>query len=549
MLLALESANLFIVPLDDRREWYRYHHLFADVLRGRLLSEQPEQIPLLHQRASGWYERHEMAGDAVRHALAALDFDGAVRLMELALPAIRRNRQDAMLFAWLKALPDDAVRRSPALSVFHGFMHMASGDLDAVEPRLRDAERALAEVPDGSAPPWADTEELRTLPATIAVYRASLAQARGDVAGTVEHAQHALDIAGPNDHLSRGSAAGFLGLAAWSKGDVSTAPQTFTQAVASLHASGNLIDELSSTVVLADMWVVAGQPGKARTLYRNALERAEAEGESVARATAELHVGISEIDREAWDLVSARRHLETAAQFIERGLMTESRYRWFLATGLLALAEGDPVAAINFLEQAEPLYRRGFFPDVRPIAAVKARVWIAQGKLEPAAEWALERGLSIEDDVTYLSEFDHLTLVRLFIAQHRALPETGAVEQATRLLDRLLDAAQASGRAGSVLEIRMLQALAHGARGLNSPAEGQAAGVRRGAPSSSPEPLSERELQVLRHLDSEMSGPQIAKALFISYNTLRTHTKHIFTKLDVADRRAAVRRARERGLM
>ncbi|UKA64680.1 LuxR C-terminal-related transcriptional regulator [Arthrobacter sp. FW306-04-A] len=555
MLLDLERANLFMVPLDDRREWYRYHHLFAEVLRARLLSEQPEQIPLLHQRASGWHERQGMMGEAVRHALAALDFDAAVRLMELALPAIRRNRQDAMLFAWLKALPDDAVRRSPALSVFSGFMHMVSGDLDAVEPRLGDAERALAEVPDGSASPWADTNELRTLPATIAVYRASLAQARGDVDGTVEHAQHALDIAGPNDHLSRGSAAGFLGLAAWSKGDVTTALQTFTQAVASLRASGNRVDELSSTVVLADMWLVAGQPGKARRLYRNALERAEAEGESMARATAELHVGISEIDRETGDLGSAKQHLETAALFIERAVMTESRYRWFVSMGLLALAEGDPEAAINFLEQAEPLYRRGFFPDVRPISAMKARVWIAQGKLARAAEWALERGVSVADDVSYLSEFDHLTLVRLFIAQHRAHPETGAVEQADRLLDRLLDAAEASGRAGSLLEIRMLQALAHEARGLSTQAEGQAASVRRGTPSSSAEPLSdreplsERELQVLRHLDSGLSGPQIAQALFISYNTLRTHTKHIFTKLDVTDRRSAVRRARERGLM
>jgi ATP/maltotriose-dependent transcriptional regulator MalT len=233
MLMALERANLFLVPLDDQREWYRYHHLFADVLRARVLAEQGDLVPLLHERASQWCERHGLAEEAVRHALAARDFDRAAYLMELAVPAIRRNRQETMLLGWLKALPGHAVQRSPVLSVFYGYMLMASGDLDAVESRLADAERALTAVPDGAAPRWAETEELRTLPATIAVYRASLAQARGDVTGTAHQAQRALDLAGPTDHLARGSAAGFLGLAAWARGDVPSALKTFAQAVAS----------------------------------------------------------------------------------------------------------------------------------------------------------------------------------------------------------------------------------------------------------------------------------------------------------------------------
>ena len=240
MLVALERANLFIVALDDRREWYRYHHLFADVLRARMLSEQPDQVPLLHQRASQWYEGHDLAEEAVRHALAGRDFDRAAHLIERAMPAIRRHRQEAVMYGWLQALPDDTLRRSPVLSVFYGDLLMHSGDLVAVGPRLDDAERALAAVPDGEAPPWPDTEELRTLPATIAIYRASLAQARGDAAATAEHAQRALDLAGPDDHLARGGAAGFLGLAAWAEGNVRSALETFAQAVASLHAAGNL---------------------------------------------------------------------------------------------------------------------------------------------------------------------------------------------------------------------------------------------------------------------------------------------------------------------
>jgi LuxR family maltose regulon positive regulatory protein len=283
--------------------------------------------------------------------------------------------------------------------------------------------------------------------------------------------------------------------------------------------------------------------------------------------------------------------------------MAEGRYRWFVAMGRIADAEGNPQEAITLLDTAEQLYRPGFFPDLRPIAAMKARVWITRGNLSQADDWARERGVSATDDAAYLSEFDHLTLVRLLIAQHRAHPDPGAIDQAVGLLDRLHEAAETSGRAGSLVEIRVLQALARDAQGHRPQAlqslgqawslapepdgyvrlfldegasmvellrdaerqgpagdharrllsfiearDGDAAGAGGPVPPSA-EVLTERELQVLRLLASELSGPQIARELFVSHNTLRTHTKHIFTKLEVTTRRAAVRRARERGLI
>jgi LuxR family maltose regulon positive regulatory protein len=351
--------------------------------------------------------------------------------MELAVSVIRRHRREATMYGWLKALPDDTVRRSPVLSLFYGSMLMASGDLSGVEPWLDDAERAFAAGPVGEARAWAETKDLVTLPSTIAMYRAALAQARGDATGTADHARRALDLAGPEDHLARGGAAGFLGFAAWATGEVSDALESFTQAVSSLHAAGSVVDALSGTVVLSDLWLGAGRPSKARRLCVQALALAEAHGAPVGRATAELHVALSEMDVEVGELESAEHHLVAAAALADLP-MTESRFRWFVAKGLLARAGGDAEGAVQLVNQAEQLYRPGFFPEVRPIATIRARIWIEQGRLSEAADWARERGVSVTDEARYLTEFDHLTLVRLLLAQHRVRPSSGVLAQAAR---------------------------------------------------------------------------------------------------------------------
>ena len=293
-------------------------------------------------------------------------------LVERAVPAIRRERREAVVRGWLAALPDDTVRRSPVLSVFCAAMLMVGGDVEAVGPRLDDAERALdAAAADGSHP-WADTEELRTLPSTIAIYRASLAQAAGDVEGTARHARRALDLAGPDDHLARGGAAGFLGLAAWARGDVSQALETFGEAVASLHAAGNLVDELGGTVVLADLWRAAGRPGTAR-------EPANARCTG-PRTTASPWPARRPSCTWRWPSSTSRSATSPGPSAPAgrrrpggRAAVTESHFRHFVAMGLLAAAEGDLPAALEHLGRAERLYRPGFFPDVRPIPAMRAR--------------------------------------------------------------------------------------------------------------------------------------------------------------------------------
>jgi LuxR family maltose regulon positive regulatory protein len=212
MLEELERSNLFVVPLDDQRTWYRYHHLFAEALRARLLGEHPGRALALHGTASQWYADHGMLENAVHHALAGRQVGRAADLVEAALPELRRRRRNRVLRSWLGALPESEVRTRPVLSTSMAWTRLVAGDLDGVEGWLGDAERALEALPLDA--PMA-SDELRTLPAWISIYRASAAQARDDVTGTAAHARHALELAGPEDHLAIAGAAGFLGLSAW----------------------------------------------------------------------------------------------------------------------------------------------------------------------------------------------------------------------------------------------------------------------------------------------------------------------------------------------
>ncbi|MGB7981159.1 MAG: LuxR C-terminal-related transcriptional regulator [Candidatus Nanopelagicales bacterium] len=614
VLEELDRANVFVIALDGQRTWYRYHHLFGDVLRARLLAEHLEQVPALHRAASHWYAAHGLLSDAVGHALAAGEDERAAYLIESALPELRRTRSDALMLDWIRALPERVTQRRPVLSIMSAWSLMMAGDLAGMQRRLDDAEDALAAgaVDPELAARWADTEDLRTAPATLSVYRAALAQALGDVPATVAHARHAVDLAGPRDHFVRGAGGGFLGLAAWAGGDVDEALTTFSAAVRSLHAAGNLVDALDSTVVLGDMWLTAGGPHEARRLYEQALVTATRGGEPYPRATPDLHVGLAELDRELNDLARAAEHLETARVLREHSTITENRYRWFVAAAQIRSASGDHVGAVKLLDQAHELYRAGFYPQLRPIAAIRARVQIAAGDLDPAEEWARDRGVTASDDVTFLREYEYLTLVRLLLARHlrNTAPDgarsAGPLSDVLALLERLHDAAPA--RAGSLLEIGVLRAMTLHVRGDRAQARAdlQQAFVRapepegyvrlfldEGAPmlsllqdAAAPEgsggsdmlrqharrlldaaitvqmspapipervsladPLSERELEVLRRLDSDLTGPELAGQLFVSLNTLRTHTKRIFTKLNVNNRYAAVRRARELGLL
>jgi LuxR family maltose regulon positive regulatory protein len=468
----LERGNLFVVPLDDQRQWYRYHHLFADMLRARLLSRHPDREPVLHRAASRWYAESGNLADAVTQSLAAGDHERAADLIEFAMPGSRKRRENRALRNWLQALPADVLRRRALLAACMAWARLSEGDLDGADAWLDAADRAPTRSQSAVDPGAADAlgeaardrdDELRTLPATIAIFRASLAQARGDVDGTLAHARYALEVAGAKDHFVRGAASGFLGLAAWAAGDLHVAVDTFSEAVVNLHAAGHFADELGMTVVLANMWLARGQPAQARRLCERALAAAERQPDIALPITGDLHVGLADVLREQNELDGAAAHLQTAHDLGEASSLLENRYRWYTAMAGLLRAQGDFDSAARMLDEAGARYLPGFFPDVAPIPAAHARIRIAQGRLADAWDWARDRRLTAADPTSYLTEFDQLTLARLLVAQQTS----DGMRDALALLDRIVDAAQLADRTGSVIEARLVRALAHGADWVN----------------------------------------------------------------------------------
>jgi LuxR family maltose regulon positive regulatory protein len=613
MLEALERGNLFVVLLDEERHWYRYHHLFADMLQARLSKEQPDQAHLRHRRASEWYERNSLVADAIRHALAAEDWERAARLVELAWPAMRKSRQEATMLGWVKALPDSLIRARPVLSVVCAWALLDGGELEAAEARLRDAEQWLGTAPDGRERPQAlsaemvvvDDEQFRSLPASIANARAYRAQALDDVPGTVTYARQALELLPEGDNFERGTTAALLGLAYWASGDVEAAYRSFADGLDSLERGGGILIRIGGTVILAHIAVAQGRLHEAERIYKQALQLATAQGEPALQGAAELEMGLAELERERGDLDSARQHLLRGKALREQASLPGFEYLWCVVQALISQSEGDLDGALELLKEAERLFYRSPIPDVRPIAALKARVLVARGRLAEALAWVRARGLSVDDDLSYLREYEHITLARVLIARYRRDRAESAIREAVGLLERLLQAAEAGERAGSAIEILAQLALAHAAQGDVSAAlvplsralrlaeeggyvrlfvdEGAPmahllreaaahritpgytatllaaceAGAGTGqprlptAPSPQPlaEPLTEREREVLRLLETELSGPQIARELTVGLSTVRTYTKSIYRKLNVNSRRAAVKRASELDLL
>ncbi len=585
----LEHANLFIVPLDNERRWYRYHHLFGDLLRLRL--GKPKEFAEFHLRASQWHEENGDLGAAFHHAIAAGDFVRAAGLAEAAWQGMEESFQTAAWLGWVKKLPETVIRARPVLCVQLGWAFSLAGEPETSEIHLQNAEQALAGV--------ADKPDLKPLPGSIALARAYNAQIQGNLANTVKYAELALQLIPENDINLRSRAAITLESTHWASGNLESAIRALRDWMESMTRLGNHVFVVASAFGVGDLLVSLGCLSEAERTYQDALQLAAQHGPEAEHITAHHHLGLFMIYRQRGDDTLAAHHLNRAA---ELGLQTTPvwLHRWHVAQAQLKEAAGDLETALALLDEAKRVYIQSAMPDVRPIAALKARIHLKQGRPDKARAWAAERGLTLADEVSYLHEFEHLTLARLEIAN----PQVNA------LLARLLQAAEVQKRRGSALDILLVQALAHEAQGNRSQAlaalehalamaepegylrifvdEGEAmrlllldfrsANKKLAAHplfgyvdkilatflqpaeiisqstvtnqvSEIIEPLTDREHEILRLIADGLSNGEISQRLYLALSTVKGHNLRIFAKLQVQNRTEAVARARELGLL
>src|SRR6266566_3795636 len=606
LLEHVERSNLFLVALDEERQWYRYHHLFAEVLRSRLQQQQPLVVPELHRRASGWYEQHKLFDEAVTHALAIPDVENAARLIEQYAQFTNFPSQFQTLLGWLNRLPDALVRTQPSLCLMHAITLMLTHQLEKSSARLQDAERCLeVEMP---------AEQRRTILGQLAAFRSQLARLLGDYERCVPLAQQALELLPETKEMSltlmlRASALGTAANAYLVDGDMTPAIEHFVETtVASVRALGNLPTTIRSISNLARLQLLQGRLRQAAVTIEQAAQQAPGHGGLQALINgADYYFILGDLLREWNQLDSAEQQLvqgmglvkETAtadAEMITRGYMTLAR---------LQQARGQSTQVRETLDTFALVSRqRGYAPAlVAHGVAVQAQMELAQGNLAAAIRWAETHGLSEVSELSYPREQEYLTLVRVRIAQAREHPTGPFLSQALALLERLLEDAEPKARMSSVIEILILRALALHTLGDSTGALtvlGRALALAEpqgyirlfldeGAPMvallrqayvhgvisgyvtalleaygepiaadhhlhtspSSPlvEQLTEREREVLQLLVDGASNREIAQRLVLSVNTVKKHVFNICGKLGVQSRTQAIAKARTLDLL
>lgn len=609
ILEKLERANLFLLPLDNERRWYRYHHLFAEVLQHRLESLYPQQIASLHRRASAWHEQHGLMAEAIYHALSAADFERAAHLVEQVGQELLMRSEMTTLLKWLDALPAEVIGTRPRLCLLHAWTLILNGQIAEAEQRLQEASTLTVEP---------------AILGQAAAIHAFIALFQGDMQRANEMTRQALEFLPTGDPFLRGLTAFTQGIPYYLNGDVEAALQAFAEVEDISQKSGSLIITIMIRCQMAEAYIGLGQLHQALATYQRVLAlETTPEGEQLPGA-GQAYLGLGTILYEWNDLEKAARHLAKGLH-LSRELGEMGAFDGHILQMSLKQAQGDDVGALEAIEQAGQIIEK-FSPLMqRLLAAYRIRIWLRQGNLAAAAHEVTSDNLKAADDLehTYhFYEFKQLTLVRVLIAQaaqQSAAPSGGSspeksmlAQEALQVLEALYPEAVKLGRGRSVIEIWLLRALAYQVEENYSQATtaltqalslAQAEGfvrlfVDEGAPvaellgrmkdeggrlkeyihklltvfeKDTPEkfdvkdkeilhpsslsfhplvePLSERELEILRLIAAGQSNEEIAQTLVIAMGTVKKHINNIYGKLGVHSRTQALAQAKTLNLL
>ncbi|MFZ5827602.1 MAG: LuxR C-terminal-related transcriptional regulator [Bacillota bacterium] len=577
MLHRLERANLFLIPLDHDRRWYRYHHLFQDLLQLRLRQEGAELIAQLHQRASRWYESRALADDAIRHALVAGDSDRAAALVEGAAFQVMYERGEyATLTGWVQGLPDALVRSRPHLSTWYASALILTGHMEEGEERLDDAERTL---------PNLTADEASRLSDRVITLRTLAAVQKVDVRSAIALADRALRQVSPDNRSDYSMLVYLKGLTYRMTGNPALGIPALGEALRLIDVKRQPLLHIYTLNHLAILHMLAGELDQAHLRLMRGLELAGEAG------TGDFsQVLLADLLRERNELDQAEALLRKAIDQCGKSGRLDPLRQACLCLARIQMARGDRNGAVAALDQALQVAHDQRMPHhIRTIPGLRAQVDLRFGDLDAAARWAVEYEQGVGVDHGYTTEPGDLNLARVQIARGQA----GA---ALTLLQQIEQRAESAGRRGSLIEIRMLQALGREALGDGSGAtaslkqalemaqpqgyvrlfvdEGpplakvltrlrsdyatrllelmdKPAPVTGTAPNQAAlvEPLTERELQVLCLLAEGCSNQEIADRLILAEGTVKKHTHNIFGKLGVASRIQAILRAAELGLL
>jgi LuxR family maltose regulon positive regulatory protein len=584
VLLNLEHANLFIVPLDQSRQWYRYHRLFADLLRHRL-DTVTDEATSLHKRACRWYADNGFPADAVYHALAASDWETAASLIIESSGELLKRGQVVTLLGWLQALPEEIVLADPQLCLEYVWPLILTEQIDAAEPYLNRVEQAAEQQGDTS-----------TL-AAVAVAHVHIARMRGDNQRAAELSEQALALLPPDELVSRSVVALNLGMSQWYRGRLDEAERTLTEAERAGRGSRNHYVRFAALAFLGRVHTTRGRSRKAAAFCQQIVEEG---GQSPIVAVG--HYDLARLLYEQNDLETAVEHLEQGIELSRRGSAAEFTAGGYGTLALVKQAQGDAVAARDALRQTEPLLDQADISPATRLRILIARILVALGQDDlDAAALAAGQAPQLEESGSFP---DYLSLM---LAQARLLLTQGKQAAAAQHLATLHGMASQAGWQSIVTQTRALQALAAptpdeafafltealtgaepegyvrtfvdagepmaellrqaAARGITpgyvsrllAAFEGETEGERpmtevpppsfATRPSPLVEPLSDRELEVLYLLSDGQTNQEVARTLCISINTVKSHLKNIYGKLVVRSRRQATAKAKDLGLL